>query len=340
MMISSGRWQDYLISKRDLSSYSKKVIFTLGKGGTGKTTASTALAASLVEKGHKVLLVSLDPAHNVGDLLGVNLGDEVRKIRDNFFALEVDLEKSIKTYLKRTRRELKSIYSYLQIFNMDNYFDLLQDSPGIEEYALLERMIEILDREKYEYIIIDTAPTGVTLRVLSLPHITMKWIENLIKLRLKLLEKRKMIENVDGPRYINIGGDKIELPSREEDDFVLGGLTDYYKRVEWIYRLINTSDITSGLIVMNPDRLSLLETGRIMKKLTGQGVSLKLMIVNKAGKNVFTNNTGLKELKNRYQDIKWLVHAELENGLDDMDGLLKMGEKILAKLPGIDNQGK
>ena len=86
--------------------------FFLGKGGTGKTTLSAALAVSLARAGRRVLAVSLDPAHNLGDLLGVLLGEVPVRVEERLEALEVDLGAWVERHLAASREELKATYAY------------------------------------------------------------------------------------------------------------------------------------------------------------------------------------------------------------------------------------
>jgi arsenite-transporting ATPase len=162
-----------------------KILFFTGKGGVGKSTLSAATAWQLSQMGYRVLAVSFDPAHNLGDIFGVKLTHKKKKFTKNLYLQEIDLDTAASEYVKTNVSLLTEVYGYLQSFNMDKYFKVLRFSPGIEEYAALTALEKILRNEvsKYDYLVIDTPPTGLTLRMLALPRITLTWVDQLIRLR-------------------------------------------------------------------------------------------------------------------------------------------------------------
>ncbi|HQB30606.1 MAG TPA: ArsA-related P-loop ATPase, partial [Syntrophales bacterium] len=139
-----------------------KILFFTGKGGVGKSTVAAASAWQISRRA-RVLIQSLDPAHNLGDIFGVSLGDRKRKISDTLTLQEVDLQKLARDYLERETRVLGETYRYLQVLNLDNYFSILKYSPGIEEYALLTSIERTINEETdFDYLVFDTPPTGLT----------------------------------------------------------------------------------------------------------------------------------------------------------------------------------
>ena len=159
-------------------------IFFLGKGGVGKSTSSALTALHLVNSGKKVLLASMDPAHNQSDILQIKLSEKSKEIRPNFFAKEVDVNYWVKKYLDDVTSQIKHSYSYLTAFNLESYLDVIKFSPGIEEYALLTAYKEIRKTNPdKDYIIFDMPPTALTLKFLGLPKISNLWLEKLLDLR-------------------------------------------------------------------------------------------------------------------------------------------------------------
>ncbi len=263
----------------DITQY--KVMFLIGKGGVGKTTCSSAIAVGLARKGFKTLVVSLDPAHNLGDVLMEEVGSRIKKIDENLWALEVDIDKMTLKYLQKLENNLKSLYRYLTVINLDKYFDVLRYSPGVEEYALLEAIKEILaKRNEYDVIIFDTPPTGLTLRVFALPKTSLLWIEKLIELREKILDRRLILENVHGERYFVVDGEKMKLPAREDEDKVIKELKSYRTEIEEINNII-TGNETAVIAVLNPDELSFLEMKRAAEVMNKFEIPLRMVIVNK-----------------------------------------------------------
>jgi len=268
--------KEYLLPRKGY-----RVIFVIGKGGVGKTTTSAAIAVALAERGYKTLIVSLDPAHNLGDVLMERLSDKPKKITDNLYASELDMEKLIKSYLEHLEKTLKNTYRYLTVINLERYFEILRYSPGIEEYATLEAIREILSQKGWDVIVFDTPPTGLTLRVLALPRISLLWVDKLIEIRRKILERRRMIAKIKGEEEYVIEGEKFKLPKEEGEDPVMKELLQYRKEVEFVERVITDPEKTSVIAVMNPETLPLYETERAYESLKKFNVPLRLIVVNK-----------------------------------------------------------
>jgi len=269
--------REYLIPKEGF-----RVLFFIGKGGVGKTTGSAAVSVTLSKKGYKTLIVSIDPAHNLGDVFEVKLNDKPKQIAENLYAMELDMEKLIKAYLKHLEENLKHMYRYLTVINLEKYFEVLSFSPGIEEYATLEAIKEILQKgDEWDIIIFDTPPTGLTLRVMALPHIALIWTNKLIEVRRKILDKRRAIENIQGERKFVVDGEEYKLPSREREDPVMKELLAYRGEIEFVRDIITNRDRTSVVAVMNAEMLPLYETERAHESLKKFKIPFNLVVVNK-----------------------------------------------------------
>ena len=269
--------REYLTPKKEF-----RTIFFIGKGGVGKTTSSAAVSVSLAKRGYKTLIVSIDPAHNLGDVFMVKLNDKPKEIIENLHAMELDMGKLIKSYLKHLENNLKHMYRYLTVINLEKYFEVLSFSPGIEEYATLEAIKEILQKgDEWDIIIFDTPPTGLTLRVMALPHIALIWTNKLIEVRRKILDKRRAIENIQGERKFVVDGEEYKLPSREREDPVMKELLAYRGEIEFVRDIITNRDRTSVVAVMNAEMLPLYETERAHESLKKFKIPFNLVVVNK-----------------------------------------------------------
>jgi arsenite-transporting ATPase len=175
--------------------HGKKIIFFGGKGGVGKTTCSSAFAISCAKSGDKTLLVSTDPAHSLADVFGVTIGPEIIEIADNLYALEIDAELESKRYTDRIKSELPHGISPVIVEEITRQIDAAVLSPGSEEAAIFDKFIEIIEIRinEYDRIVFDTAPTGHTLRLLSLPELLGGWMDSMIKKRRQALNLMKMV---------------------------------------------------------------------------------------------------------------------------------------------------
>ena len=253
-----------------------KILFFTGKGGVGKSTMSAAWAWQLSQT-HRVLVVSLDPAHNLGDVFGVVLKHKKHRFTDSLYLREVNMQKLCREYLQRETSVLTDTYRYLQTINLDNYFSVLKYSPGIEEYALLTSIQETVRFETdVDYIVFDTPPTGLTLRFLALPWITVTWIDRLIQIRREILKKRHTIYRIRG-----LLDDKETLLSYDEND------DDILKRLKTLredHQILSSvlQDKNCGIVlVYNPDILSLKESERLIHGLGELKLPLRLLVNNK-----------------------------------------------------------
>jgi arsenite/tail-anchored protein-transporting ATPase len=256
-----------------------KILFFTGKGGVGKSTMSAASAWQLSRK-YRVLIVSLDPAHNLGDVFGVVLNHKKQRFSDSLYLKEVNLKKLCREYLQREIRVFTDSYRYLQTINLDSYFSVLKYSPGIEEYALLTSIEETIRSERdFDYIVFDTPPTGLTLRFLALPWITMTWIDRLMQIRRDILDKRHTIYRIRG-----ILDDKETILSYDEnDDDILKRLKTLKENYQALSSVIQGKDC-GIVLVYNPDTLSLKESKRLIDGLYELKLPLRLLINNKIQK--------------------------------------------------------
>lgn len=256
-----------------------KNIFFLGKGGVGKSTSSALTALHLSLTGKKTLLVSLDPAHNQGDIFGRKFSEKSIQINENLSVKEVDTKVWIHKYLKDIQAQVKRTYSYLTAFNLENYLDVIEYSPGIEEYALLMAYKNIRETSHdQDYIIFDMPPTALTLKFISLPDLSLKWLENLLDLRNKIIEKRKIIT-------------KIKLGNKEiEKDKILNKLREQIAGYKTIKDVFGNDKITCLNLVMNTDKLSFSESKLILDFLTRFNIPVKNIFLNKCQVGIDTQS--------------------------------------------------
>ena len=255
----------------------KSNAFFLGKGGVGKTTMSAAFALAMARSGKRVLIASLDPAHNLGDVLDARLSGVPKEVEPNLYALEVDLNYWVDKYLEESREELARTYSYNLTLNLNSFFDIMKYSPGTEEYAVLWAIEHIrcdLSGE-YDIVVYDTPPTALSLRFLAMPAISNLWITELTKLRARILEKRSTITR------LNPGAPIAKSCVDKDDDKVYGKLGTVKRRLTDLSTLFTRESYMA--VVLNPDVLSVSEALRIKDELDRIDVPLSGICLNKRG---------------------------------------------------------
>jgi arsenite/tail-anchored protein-transporting ATPase len=156
-----------------------------GKGGVGKTTLSCTTALSLANEfpDKKILLFSSDPAHSIGDCLEIEMADKPVRIKENLSAFQIDASAEFDKLKHLYADEIANLLNGL-VPNLDLTFDkevmerLLDLSPsGVDEVMALVRVLEMLKEEKYDTLVLDSAPTGHLLRLLEMPQLLDAWIK-------------------------------------------------------------------------------------------------------------------------------------------------------------------
>lgn len=245
-------------------------LFFMGKGGVGKSSCATLHAVFLAEKGHRVLLVSLDPAHNLSDIFCVSLSHKPTKILPSLKAVEIDQNRWIKAYLKGIQRHVKKTYSYLGAFNLEHYFKIIRHSPGLEEYALLMAFRYFVGQySNYDFLIFDMPPTALAVKFFALPTLSLIWIEQLYALRGEIIKKREIIT-------------RIKLLKKEmERDKVIRRIDELRTEYQEVRDIFQDPQQTRILLVLNSDELSHAESRRIINDLTDINIRIDHIVHNK-----------------------------------------------------------
>jgi len=270
----------------------------------------------------KVLLVSTDPAHSLSDIYDTSIGPKGAQLSDNLFAIEIDPEVEAKKYIEGIKRQLSGVVSNVVIEALQKQIDAAYMSPGSEEAAIFDKFLEIMESSegKFDVVVFDTAPTGHTLRLLSLPKLLGLWINSLIEKRknaVKLLEKASGVKN---------------------DDPVLRILQNRKNMFEKAWNILSDFRQTAFVFVLTPERLPIFETERAMQYLEHSGIKVAGVVVNgvipQAAEGAFMNKR--REVQNRYireihGKFKEKVLAEidlLDEDIWGMDNLRRIAEML------------
>lgn len=298
----------------------KNAAFFLGKGGVGKTTLSASFALGLARSGKRVLIASLDPAHNLGDVLGRKLSGDPVEVEGGLYALEIDLGAWVERYLEESRSELKETYSYNLTLNLDSFFNIMRYSPGTEEYAVLWAIEHIRCElaPEYDVVVFDTPPTALSLRFLALPTISEVWVAELSRLRERILNKRQIVARVNPDSPI------AESCVDKDDDKVYGKLVAIRRRLADLHRLFKDESFVS--VVLNPDVLSVSEGIRIREELDRIEVPIRALCLNKKGVSTATwsLDAGLAGIPIYEFDF-------IPEGIHSRDELAKVADASLAE---------
>ena len=264
---------------------SKSILFFGGKGGVGKTTVSAATALAMAKEGRRVLLVSTDPAHNLGHLFNREIGPTPVKLATNLDGMEMDPEQTVNEHLAEVSDSLRKLMAPHLAGEVDKHIELSRDAPGMQEAAIMERIAEVVEQaaKEYDLLVFDTAPSGHTARLIALPEMMSAWTDGLIQRRDKAERFSAVLRNLGNDKSVGnaiFGGDgDNSMDSRENKIRIL--LNRRRRRFGDLRTALNDAGRTSFVIVLAAERLPVLETIELNAQLKRSGVKVGALIVNK-----------------------------------------------------------
>jgi len=319
-----------------------RTIFVGGKGGVGKTTISSTLAVMLAsdfESDLNVLVVSTDPAHSLGDALDVDLrssGGEPVVMTDpltggRLHACEVDPAAALESFrenlqafdVNRLADALGVSPGLLEGFGLKEFSGLLNNPPpGLDELVALSNVLDVrgVNEGKFDAIVVDTAPTGHTLRMLQLPTFIDGFLGKLIELRMKLSGLASTLQAM-------FGSDEAKQRAQTIDDAV-GKLEEFKAQMTSLKHRLTDAQSTSFVVVTIPTKLGVAESKRLMGELASQGVSVTDIVVNqcvgslqKQGSDAISDDKGASALASYYErrrggQQRWI--SELRKATEDV----------------------
>ncbi len=248
-----------------------------GKGGVGKTTCAAATALKRAREDGPTLVVSTDPAHSLSDVFDAPVGPEPTRVRDEaeLWAVEVDPGERIGQYRGQVTAALDELEDLGISLDDDDVDDVIEAgvAPGTDEAAAMDLFLDYMDDPRFEYIVFDTAPTGHTLRLLQLPDVMSSAMGKLISVRSQVSSLADSVRS-----FVGGGGDEGDADADAEVDVDLETLRD---RMERVADALRDPDRTEFRVVLIPETMAVLETGRLLVELETYGVPVGRAVVNK-----------------------------------------------------------
>lgn len=268
-----------------------RILIYTGKGGTGKTTIACATALKVSEMGLKTIIISTDAAHSVSDSLAMHVKGEVTHIRKNLDALEIDVPTELERYWGEVYEYFVSFLSHYGIERLTA--KEIAILPGMDLVAALFHIDEFAQEGKYDCIVVDTAPTADTLRLLSLPDVLNWYFEKIFKIQRRFVKVAKVTVG----RLM-----RTPLPG----DAVFQQAEGIYLKLSNAKKVLNDPKTTSVRLVLNPERMVINETRRAFTFLSMYGFTVDALVLNKVmpseAKGYFT--PALNEQALRLQEIE------------------------------------
>ena len=247
-----------------------RVILMTGKGGVGKTSVAAATGLRCAELGYRTLVLSTDPAHSLADSFDLELGHDPQEVRPNLWGAELDALRELEGNWGAVKRYITQV---LQARGLDGVqAEELAILPGMDEIFGLVRMKRHYDEGEFDILIIDSAPTGTALRLLSLPEVGGWYMRRFYKpLQGMSAALRPLVE----PFFKPLAG--FSLPDNE----VMDAPYEFYEQIEALEKVLTDNTKTSVRLVMNPEKMVIKESLRAHAYLSLYNVATDLVVANR-----------------------------------------------------------
>jgi arsenite-transporting ATPase len=224
-----------------------RILVYTGKGGVGKTSVAAATALACADRGYRTIVMSTDIAHSLGDAFDVELGPTPREIVPNLWAQESDVFFNVARYWGRIQAYAASV---LRWRGLDEVMaEEMTVLPGMDEVGSLLWIADHHDSGDYDVVVVDAAPTGETLRLLSLPEAAKWWME-------KIEPIGRRIAKLTGPLIQRVVG--MPMPG----DAVFNAGEELFSQLEHMHTLLTDHDKTSVRVVLTLEQVVIKEAQR------------------------------------------------------------------------------
>lgn len=277
-----------------------RVILMTGKGGVGKTSVAAATGLRCAELGYKTLVLSTDPAHSLADSFDMELGHEPREVKPNLWGAELDALMELEGNWGAVKRYITDVLQARGLEGIEA--EELAILPGMDEIFSLVRMKRHYDEGEYEVLIIDSAPTGTALRLLSLPEVAGWYMRKLYK---PFQAVSEVLRPLVQPLFRPVAG--FNLPTKE----VMDAPYEFYEQLVALEKVLTDPGTTSVRLVTNPEKMVIKESLRAHAYLSLYNVGTDLVIANRIIPDSVTDPffQRWKENQKQYRDE---IHADFQ----------------------------
>ncbi len=277
-----------------------RVLLMTGKGGVGKTSVAAATGLRCAELGYKTLVLSTDPAHSLADSFDLDLGHDPRPVQPNLWGAELDALMELEGNWGAVKRYITNVLQARGLEGIEA--EELAILPGMDEIFSLVRMKRHHDEGEYDVLIIDSAPTGTALRLLSLPEVAGWYMRKLYKPFQAVSEAlRPLVE----PLFRPVAG--FSLPTKE----VMDAPYEFYEQLIALEKVLTDPGTTSVRLVTNPEKMVIKESLRAHAYLSLYNVGTDLVIANRIIPAT-VEDPFFQRMKEKQQQYKQEIHDNFQ----------------------------
>lgn len=266
-----------------------RLIYMAGKGGVGKSVSSAATGMWTSGQGKETLAFSMDPAHSLSDILDVEIGSQPRKIREHFYAYEPDLKAESMGFYRRYKNILTALFGLFEVEIKPEDFGTM---PGVNELIFMDKLYDIYIENKYDLVVIDSAPTAMVLPLLQLPSITTGFVTRVLGVRNRWMGVLNLLEAGFG-------------------DAILKEVRNMRAKAETMRNAIIDPNVATISVVTIPEKAAVMESRRLIETVESHGVRVDSIIINHVWKEcecdfcrrkMASQVSYIEELKTLYAD--------------------------------------
>ena len=255
------------------------VMFFGGKGGVGKTTVAAATAVRLAAYRRRVLLISTDPAHNLGHIWSQPLSDTPRELEPGLWVMELDPAVVTQRHLDGVAASMRGMMPERLHGEIARHMELSRNSPGMHEAAILERVAELVaqcvEENAYDHVIFDTAPSGHTARLLALPEMMAAYTDGLLKRRDASDTLSRAVRGFGGK---GVADGSVKDQRNQE---IRATLLQRRRKFEALRAVLTDARQCVFNIVLTAERLPVMESAELYNDITGRGIHVGGLVVNR-----------------------------------------------------------
>jgi arsenite/tail-anchored protein-transporting ATPase len=304
-----------------------RILFYTGKGGVGKTSIAAATAVRLADLGYRTVVLSTDLAHSLADSLDRPLGPEPVAVAPNLWGQETDIHHNIETHWGAVQEWLAALLLWQG--GVDSLVaDELTVLPGMDELANLLWINRHRESNDYDAIVVDAAPTGETLRLLSFPDVMRWWMQRIFPIQRRAMGVARPLLSafVDMP-----------LPG----DQVYDTIETLFDQLDRLRRMLIDPQLTSVRLVLNPEKMVVAEAQRTHTYFQLFGYPTDLVIANRVLPPAVvdpyfagwkdTQTTYLQKIEDGFRPLPIKAVPLFEYEMVGLDRLRRMGEALFGQ---------